>query len=183
MYFPLSLSPLLSSCRRICLILRRKFSRYEKIDRWYLNGHEFGLRQKREHKSSIVKYVESEMQLEARYKFDEVKSANNKLEKSRQSSIDFIINNIGHCYVSIHLHWQITNWNPPFFFFLTILMHHVSLMRLTQFLRFLSFNGATWYSNRKYFHHSLPFKLPFSVRSNTASSILPPPLHLRSNAR
>jgi len=49
------------------------------------------------------------MQLEARYKFDEVKSANNKLEKSQQSSIDFIINNSGHCYVSIRLHWQITN--------------------------------------------------------------------------
>lgn len=72
-------------------------------------GTSSALQQKREHKSSIVKYVESEMQLEARYKFDEVKSANNKLEKSRQSSIDFIINNSGHCYVSIRLHWQITN--------------------------------------------------------------------------
>lgn len=62
-----------------------------------------------EHKSSIVKHVESGVQLEARYKFDEVKSSNNKLEKSRQSSIDFIINNSGRCYVSIRSHWQIAN--------------------------------------------------------------------------
>lgn len=65
---------------------------------------------KNEHKSTIVKHVESGVQLEARYKFDEVKSTNNKLEKlPAQSSIDFIINNSGRCYVSICSRWQIAN--------------------------------------------------------------------------